>query len=118
MRNPTQDPKNYLSGESKVDHDIKMTNSSAAIRKDINILVYETDPDIQFLYQQYMSVISPHVSCTIIDDIEKLINGNDNSMVNKLNSTQKSNFDTIIIDINVGDYNVIEHSQKTTSEYT
>ena len=112
MRNPTQDPKNYLSGERKVEHDVKMTNPSTAIRKDINILVYETDPDIQFLYQQYMSIISPHVSCTIVDDIEKLINGNDSSMVNKLNSTQKSNFDTIIIDINVGDYNVIEIVKK------
>ncbi len=33
MRNPTQDPKNYLSGERKVDHDIKMTNSSAGNEK-------------------------------------------------------------------------------------
>ena len=112
MSNPTQDPKNYLSGESKVDHDIKMTNSSAAMRKDINILVYETDPDIQYLYQEYMNVISPHVSCTIIDDIEKLINGNDNSIANKFNSTQKSNFDTIILDVNVGDYDVISIVKK------
>ena len=41
-----------------------------------------------------------------------MINGNDSSMVNKMNSTQKSNFDTIIIDINVGDYNVIEIVKK------
>ncbi len=54
------------------------------MRKDINILVYETDPDIQYLYQEYMNVISPHVSCTIIDDIEKLINGNDNSIVQQI----------------------------------
>ena len=92
-----------------------MTNPSTVstgIRKDINILVYETDPDIQFLYQKYMSIISPHVSYTIVDDIEKLNNGNDISMVNKLNSTQKSNFDTIIIDVNVGDHNVIEIVKK------
>ena len=59
MRNPTQDPKNYLSGERKVEHDVKMTNPSTAIRKDINILVYETDPNIQFLYQQIFFNVSP-----------------------------------------------------------
>ena len=32
--------------------------------------------------------------------------------VNKFNSTQKSNFDTIIIDVNVGDYDVIEIVKK------
>ena len=112
MSSPTQDPKNYLSGDSKVDHNIKMTNSSSAMRKDINILVYETDPDIQYLYQEYMNVISPHVSCTIIDDIEKLGNGNDNSIANKFNSTQESNFDTIILDINDGDYDVISIVKK------
>ena len=110
MRNPIQDPKNYLSGQRKVEHEVKMTNASTAstaIRKDINILVYETDPGIQFLYQQFMSIMSPYVSCTIVDDIEKIIHCNDISMVNKMNSTQKSNFDTIIIDVNVGDHNVI-----------
>jgi|GEM_PF-2529052 len=89
-----------------------MANPSTAIRKDINILVYETDPDVQFLYQKYVSIISPHVSCTIVDDIEKLINCNDISMVNKMNSTQKPNFDTIVIDLNVGDHNVIEIVKK------
>jgi hypothetical protein len=91
MRNPRQDPKNYPPGERKVDHDVKMINpstASTAIRKDINILVYETDHDIQFLYQQYMNIISPHVSCTIVEDIEKLINCNDLSRFNKLNSTK------------------------------
>ena len=115
MRNPNKDPKNYPPGEKKVDHDVKMTNPSTVstgIRKDINILVYETDPDIQFLYQKYMSIISPHVSYTIVDDIEKLTNCNDISMFNKFNSTQKSNFDTIIIDVNVGDYDVIEIVKK------
>ena len=112
MSNPTQDPKNFIFGERKVEDDIKITNSSAAMTRDINILVYETDPDIQYQYQLYMNVISPHVSCTIVDDIEKLINGNDNSIVNIFNSTQKSDFDTIIIDVNVGDYNVIKIVKK------
>ena len=108
MSNPTQDPKNYLFGGRKVEHYLKLTNSSEAVRKDINILVYETDSDIQYLYQQYMNVISPHVSCTIVADIEKLISGNDNSIINKFNYSQKSNFDTIIIDIKVDNFEVIK----------
>lgn len=108
MSNLTEDQKNYLFGDRKVEHDLKLTNSSEAVRKDINILVYETDSDIQNLYQQYMKVISPHVSCTIVAEIEKLISGNDNSIINKFNYSQKSNFDTIIIDIQVGNFEVIK----------
>lgn len=108
MSNPTQDPKNYLFGDRKDEYDLKLTNSSETVRKDINILVYETDSDIQNLYQQYMKIISPHVSCTIVAEIEKLIGGNDNSIINKFNYSQKSNFDTIIIDIKVGNFEVIK----------
>lgn len=107
MITPAHDPKNYLFKENKAEHDIKMANLYAADKKKISILVFETDPDIQYLYQEYMKIISPHVSCTIVDDIEKMINGNDSLNVNKFNPTQKSNFDTIIVDVNVGDYDVI-----------
>lgn len=54
-----------------------------------------------------MNVISPHVSCTFIDNIEKLTIDNDNSIINKLEYVQKSNFDTIIIDVEAGNYDVI-----------
>ena len=117
MSDPMKDPKNDLSGELKVDQDIKITSLSAAIRKDINILVYETDPDIQYLYQEYMNVISPHVSCTIVDGIEKIINDNDNPLVNKFRSTQQSDFDTIIVDINVGDCNTIRIVKKLLQNF-
>lgn len=112
MSTPTQDPRNYLHNENKVEHDMKMTNLSASNKKKISILVYDTDPDIQYLYQEYMNVISPHVSCTIAADIEKMINSNYSLNVNQFNPTQKSNFDTIIVDVNVGDYDVIRAVKK------
>jgi CheY-like chemotaxis protein len=112
MSDPTKHPKNDLFGEGKVKDDIEITNLLPAIRKDINILVYETDPDIQYLYQEYMNVISPHVSCTVVDNIEKMINSNDGPVVYNFKSTQKSDFDTIILDVNVGDYDAIRIAKK------
>jgi len=46
---PTQDPKKYPFNENKVEHDIKITNLYAANKKKISILVFDTDPDIQYL---------------------------------------------------------------------
>jgi len=100
-------PKKHLFGDRITEHGLKLTNSSDTVRKDINILVYETDPAIQYLYQQYMDIVSPHVSCIIIDDIERLTKSTDNSIINRFKKKKKSNFDNIIIDIKVGDYDVI-----------
>ena len=108
MSNLIRDPKDYLFADRKIDNDLNLTKLSEPIKKDINILVYETDPDIQCLYQQYMNVISPHVSCTIVDNIEKLTCSEDNSEIGKFNFVQESNFDTIIIDVKAGDYNAIK----------
>src|SRR4029078_55783 len=44
--------------------------------------------------------------------IGKLIYGSDNAIVNKFDSNQKSNFDTIIIDISDGHYDVIKIVKK------
>ena len=99
-------------GEGKVEHDVKLFNSSSAVRKDINILVYESDPDIQNLYQQYMEIISPHVSCTIVDNIEQLTNGCDNSIIDESTFGQRVNFDAIILDIRVGNHDILKIVKK------
>lgn len=99
-------------GEGKVEHDVKLFNSSSAVRKDINILVYESDPDIQNLYQQYMEIISPHLSCTIVDNIEQLTNGCDNSIIDESTFAQRVNFDAIILDIRVGNHDILKIVKK------
>ena len=95
MSNQNLDLNNNQSEGIKMDSDANIIDA----RKRINVLVIETDLEIQHLYKQFFNAMTSYVSYSIVNDIEELDNGNNDLKDTNSILTYPSVFDTIIIDL-------------------
>jgi CheY-like chemotaxis protein len=99
--------------------------NSPWVKKTLNVLIIENDPEMQSLYHHFFNIILSHVSFTIVDGISKvglknnnynikerknrLNNSNDKNYYNyNLNLAHQSVFDVIIFNITVEYFRDIE----------
>jgi hypothetical protein len=45
---------------------------SSKIKKPVNVLVMEEDPELQVLYERFFNILASHVSFTIVSDINNI----------------------------------------------
>ncbi len=81
-------------------------------RKRINVLVIETNSEIQYLYRQFFNAITSYVSYTIVNGIEELYEGNKELKETNSILTYQSVFDTIIIDIKMDNFKGIDMAKE------
>ncbi len=92
----------------------KMDTGAKSIdaRKRINVLVIETDLEIQYLYKQFFNAMTSYVSYSIVNDIDELDNGNNDLKDTNSILTYQSVFDTIIIDIKMDNFKGIDMAKE------
>ena len=103
------------------------SSESSKIKKPVNVLVMEGDPELQVLYGQFFNILASRVSFTIVNDISNINisnigfdrkEPNNSSMMDnyKLDLTQQSIFDVIILDVYAENFRGIEIAKQILKE--